>query len=158
MNMASSHVGGGGAGGVGDGGGGVGGGGVGGGGDGFGSDGGGGESTSNSLQHEPPTRPASGHVEPTVSAQQLTSQILFRENPGLHLHWLVGSFSTHVGGAGGGGVGGGGIGGGIGGGVGGGIGGDEGEGETQHTVAAPQASGTSGTQHLLTVAVSGANF
>jgi len=126
----------------------------GGGGDGFGSDGGGGESTTTLSQHEV----SMGHVEPKVSAQQLTSQIFFRKNPGLHLHWLVGSFSTHVGGAGGGGVGGGGIGGGIGGGVGGGIGGDEGEGETQHTVAAPQASGTSGTQHLLTVAVSGANF
>jgi len=99
-----------------------------------------------------------GHVEPTVSAQQSTSHVFACTNPAPHLHWLVGSFSTHVGGAGGGGVGGGGIGGGIGGGVGGGIGGDEGEGETQHTVAAPQASGTSGTQHLLTVAVSGANF
>merc|ERR1740139_73525 len=112
--------------------------------------------------HEPP-RSAPGHIKPTVSAQHPTSHFSSRRNPGWHLHWLAATPSTHVGGIGGGA--GGGIGGGegfpdggIGGGAGGGIGGDEGEGETQHTVAVPQASGTSGTQHLLTVAVSGANF
>ena len=63
------------------------------------------------------------------------------------MHWLVGSFSTHVGGAGGG----------IGGGEGEADGGG-GEGETQHAVAALHMVGTSGVQHSLTVAVSCANF
>ena len=42
-----------------------------------------------------------GHVKPIVSAQHLTSHLI-STNPAPHLHWLVGSFSTHVGGAGGG--------------------------------------------------------
>jgi len=111
--------------------------------DGFGDGGGiGGGDLNFSSQHE--DSPGLGHVKPTVSAQQLTSHFSFCTNPALHLHWLAGSPSTHVGSAGGG--------------IGGGIGGGEGEGETQHTVAAPHSLGTSGTQHLLTVAVSGANF
>ena len=87
-----------------------------------------------------------GHVKPTVSAQHLTSHLI-STNPAPHLHWLVGSFSTHVGGAGGG----------IGGGEGEADGGG-GEGETQHAVAALHMVGTSGVQHSLTVAVSCANF
>jgi len=95
-----------------------------------GGEGGGGEGEPNNLmQHEPPTRPALSpeHVESTVLAQHLTSQIFSRKNPGLHLHWLAGLPSTHVGGVGGGigggegfpdGAGGGGVGGGIGGGEG----------------------------------------
>jgi len=156
VSLASVH-----AGGIG---GGVGGGdeGEGGGGDGFGGDGGGfggGESSLIFSQHVLNIGSKSGHVKPTVSAQHLTSHGTAGVNPSPQLHWLVGSFSTHVGGIGGGA--GGGIGGGEGfpdGGIGGGIGGGEGEGETQHTVAAPHSLGTSGTQHLLTVAVSGANF
>merc|ERR1740139_1763413 len=94
--------------------------------DGFGDGGGiGGGDLNFSSQHE--DSPGLGHVKPTVSAQHLTSQIFSRKNPGLHLHWLAGLPSTHVGGVGGGigggegfpdGAGGGGVGGGIGGGEG----------------------------------------
>ena len=130
-NRASSQVGGAGGGGEGFGGGkgegeGGGAGGGGGGDDGFGDGGGagGGEKLSTSLQHVLFTGSSPGHVKPIVSAQHLTSHLI-STNPAPHLHWLVGSFSTHVGGAGGGigggegeSEGGGGAGGGIGGGAG----------------------------------------
>merc|ERR1740136_387147 len=95
------------------------GGGFGGGGGGFG----GGESSLIFSQHVLNIGSKSGHVKPTVSAQHLTSHGTAGVNPSPQLHWLVGSFSTHVGGIGGGaggGIGGGGIGGGAGGGIGGG--------------------------------------
>ena len=107
-------VGGGEVGGVGDGGGVVGGVGDGGGGGGFGGgdmggvgeggrsgfgDGGGviGEGGIFSSQHAEST----GQVTPTMSEQHFSSHFCFNTSPALHLHWLVGSPLTHIGGIGG---------------------------------------------------------
>merc|ERR1719345_232716 len=124
--------------------------------------------TSSFWQH---TFTLSPHMGPGTSGMQHLSMVAVsaaNSCPVGQAHWLeppgvINSFSLHVGGGGAGG----GIGGGEGlvcggGGEGGGIGGGEGEGRTsfwQHTstLSPHMGPGTSGMQHLVMVAVDGAN-
>merc|ERR1740139_1293693 len=121
-----------------------------GGGDGIGDGGGGDGPAVCSWQHESEPGVVAGHVAPTVAAQHLASHGFLSTSLPSHLHWLVGSLGTHVGGEGGG------IGGGEGEAEGGGEGFDEGGGDgggekfsaSQHEVEAGHVAPTVAAQQL----------